>query len=204
MPDRYRFVAWLVADWNWARLTLPCAVVWLLLLPVVWAAERASLLLLSTLLPVYLIHQYEEHAEGRFVAFVDAELGGGRPVLTPLAAFWINALGVWLLFLVAFYLARYLALVFALVPIYAMLVNGLTHVAAGLALRRSNPGLVTSLVLFLPWGGFLLVWINGRTGAVLADNAVALLIALLLHAVIVAYAVRRRRRLLVAGGQPVR
>ncbi len=60
---------------------------------------------------------------------------------------------MWLLFLVSFYLAKYVALGIAFVPI---IING-AHVIAGIALGRYNRGLYTSLLLFFPWGFFLLV-----------------------------------------------
>jgi len=44
-----------------------------------------------------MIHQYEEHAHGRFVEIFNSTIGGGRRVLTKVSAFWINIRGVWLL-----------------------------------------------------------------------------------------------------------
>jgi hypothetical protein len=82
---------------------------------------------------------------------------------------------VWLLFLISFYLAKYVAIGFAFVPVYTVLVNGLTHVIASLALRRYNPGLYTTLLLFFPWGIFLLVYFNAATGASLLFNVIGLL-----------------------------
>ncbi len=80
-----------------------------------------------TLLPAYMIHQYEEPARGGFASFVNSEVGGGRDVLTSAGAFWINILGGWLLFLAFFYLAKYVAIGFAFAPVYATLINGVTH-----------------------------------------------------------------------------
>jgi Na+-translocating ferredoxin:NAD+ oxidoreductase RnfE subunit len=72
-----------------------------------------------------------------------------------------------LAFLVSFYLAKYVALGIAFVPtfvpIYLTIINGFTHVVASIALRRYNPGLYTSLLLFLPWGFFLLIYFNAIT-----------------------------------------
>ena|SRR5215203_513060 len=110
-------------------------------MPVLLTADNAPLVLACTLLPVYMIHQYEEHAHGRFVAFFNATIGGGREVLMKVLAFWINVLDVWLLFLVSFYLAKYVALGFALVPVYLVLVNGITDLVTTVLLRRYNPGL---------------------------------------------------------------
>jgi Protein of unknown function with HXXEE motif len=193
MDGRYSLGSWIVE--NWSRMALPFAVLILCSLPIFLTASNVSLILLYTLLPVYMIHQYEEHAHGRFVEFFNSTIGRGQKVLTRMSAFWLNILEVWLLFLVSFYLAKYIAVGFAFVPIYTVLVNGLTHVIASLALRRYNPGLYTTLLLFFPWGIFLLVYFNADTGASLLFNVIGILVGLIGHAIIVVYALRRRSRL---------
>jgi hypothetical protein len=190
---RYRLTAWVVE--NWSRMALPFAVLALVSLPVFSGGGNLPLVLLYTLLPVYMIHQYEEHAHGRFVEFFNETVGRGREVLTKVSAFWINILEVWVVFLVSFYLARYVALGFAFVPIWLTLFNGLTHVIASLSLRRYNPGLYTSLALFFPWGLFLLVYFAGVVASDVLFNAIGVLAAIVGHAVIVVYALRRRARL---------
>jgi uncharacterized protein with HXXEE motif len=189
----YRLTAWVVE--NWSRMALPFAVLALVSLPIFSGGGNLPLILLYTLLPVYMIHQYEEHAHGRFVEFFNETVGRGREVLTKVSAFWINILEVWVVFLVSFYLARYVALGFAFVPIWLTLFNGLTHVIASLSLRRYNPGLYTSLALFFPWGLFLLVYFAGVVASDVLFNAIGILAAIVGHAVIVVYALRRRARL---------
>jgi hypothetical protein len=176
-------------------MALPFAALALCSLPVFASADNLALILLYTLLPVYMIHQYEEHAHGKFVEFFNSTIGKGHEVLTKTSAFWINILEVWLLFLVSFYLAKYVSIGFAFVPIYTTIFNGITHVIASLALGRYNPGLYTSILLFFPWGLFLLVYFYGISSSNLLFNAVGLLAAILGHAVIVVYAVRRRDKL---------
>jgi hypothetical protein len=175
-------------------MALPFAVLIMCSLPIFLTANNVSQILLYTLLPVYMIHQYEEHAHGSFVEFFNSTIGKGQAVLTRVSAFWLNILEVWLLFLVSFYLAKYVAVGFAFVPIYTVLVNGLTHVIASLALRRYNPGLYTSLLLF-PWGIYLLVYFNAATEPSLVFNVIGLLVGIVGHAIIVVYALRRRSRL---------
>lgn len=193
MNGSYRLGSWIVE--NWSRMSLPFAVLTLCSLPIFLTAGNVSLILLYTLLPVYMIHQYEEHAHGRFVEFFNTTMGRGYGVLTSVSAFWINILGVWLAFLVSFYLAKYVALGIAFVPIYLTIINGFTHVVASIALRRYNPGLYTSLLLFLPWGLFLLIYLNGITRFSLFFNGIGLLTSVLGHIVIVVYALRRRGKL---------
>ncbi len=193
MSGGYRLTAWVVE--NWSRMALPFAVLALVSLPLFLGRGNVPLVLLYTLLPVYMIHQYEEHAHGRFVEFFNETVGRGREVLTKVSAFWINILEVWVVFLVSFYLARYVALGFAFVPIWLTLFNGLTHVIASLSLRRYNPGLYTSLALFFPWGLFLLVYFAGVVASDVLFNAIGVLAAIVGHAAIVVYALRRRARL---------
>ena len=195
MDDGYRVRSWFIDNYNWARMSLPFAVITLCSLPIFLTANNLSLILLYTLLPVYMIHQYEEHAHGRFVEFFNSTIGKGRDLLTKVSAFWINVLEVWVLFLVSFYLAKYVSIGIALVPVYATVFNGFTHVIVSLVLRRYNPGLYTALLLFLPWGIFLLVYFNGITRSSLAWNGVGLLTGIVLHAIIVVYAFRRRGKL---------
>lgn len=153
MDTGYRFHSWFVDDYGWARMSLPGAALALCSLPLFLAPGNAALILMCTLLlTACMNHQYEEHARGRFACFGNSEVGGGRDVLTSAGACWIDILGVWLLFLAFFYLAKYGAIGFAFAPVYATLINGATHAIGGAALRRYNPGLSTPLVLFLPWG----------------------------------------------------
>ena len=193
MDSGYRFQSWFVDQWS--RVALPCAIVILALVPVLANEENIDIVLVVTLLPVYMIHQYEEHARGRFIAFFNATAGKGHEVLTPWSIFWINIVGVWAVFLVSFYLARYVALGFALAPIYLTLVNGVIHVLTSVRLRRYNPGLWTSLALFIPWGGVMLLTFRGVSPAPTAFDVGALLFAIALHAVIAVYALRRRAAL---------
>ena len=102
---------------------------------------------------------------------------------------------MWVLFLVSFYLAKCVSIGFTFVPIYTTILNAITHVIASLALRRYNPGLYTSILLFFPWGLFLLIYFDRISPSSLLFNVVGLLAAMIGHAIIVVYAVRRRNKL---------
>ena len=69
-----------------------------------------------------------------------------------------------------------------------MLVNGIAHIAAALATRRYNPGLWTSIMLFLPASILALVVVSSQTGVGIVNHAVGLGVSLLIHAAIVIYA----------------
>jgi hypothetical protein len=130
-----------------------------------------------------------------FVDFFNRTIGKEYDLLTSVFAFWINILEVWVLFVVPFYLAKYVAIVIAFVPVYATLFNGVTHAITRIALRSYNPGPYTALALFLPWGIFLLNYFNAITRSNLLFNGVGLLIGIIMHALIVACALRRRSKL---------
>ena len=56
MNDRYRLGPWIID--NWARISLPFAVLTLCSSPFFSTGNNVPLILLYTLLPVYMIHQY--------------------------------------------------------------------------------------------------------------------------------------------------
>lgn len=176
-------------------MSLPFAVLMLCSLPVLLTSDNVALVLLYTLLPLYMFHQYEEHAHGKFVDFFNSTVGRGCPVLTKSSAFLINVLGVWLVFFVSFYLAKYVALGVVFVPVYLVLVNAVTHLVTGIRLRRYNPGLYTSILLFLPWGSFLAIYFGYTVQSSLLFGGVGLLVAIIEHAIIVVYATARRNAL---------
>lgn len=108
MSKGYRLGSWILE--NWSRMALPFAVLLLCSLPVLLASDNAALVLLYTLLPLLMLHHYEEHAHGKFVDFFNSTVGEGCPVLTKSSDLLINVLGVWLVFFVSFYPAKYVVL----------------------------------------------------------------------------------------------
>lgn len=103
-------------------------------------------------LPVYMLHQYEEHDDDRFHRFVITVMGKGRDVLPTPAIFVINIVGVWVSMIVVLWLMRGVDPAWGVVAGYLVLVNGIVHLIAWAVLRRYNPGLVTGIVLFFPLG----------------------------------------------------
>ncbi|HMV41167.1 MAG TPA: HXXEE domain-containing protein [Leptospiraceae bacterium] len=117
------------------------------------------------LLIVYLIHQYEEHwidlfgNEYSFYYSVNQMLSDilspSSPIspLTREAIFVINTSLVWLVGVNAIWMSET-----RIFPTFAMtaitLVNAITHVIAGIVKWSYNPGLVTSILLFIPFTAF--------------------------------------------------
>lgn len=117
----------------------------------------------------YIGHQFEEHwidLYGRDYAFqgavnaliagalgIEAEPGKIPDILTRASVFVINTSLVWLVAALAIW--RGAAFVFPVLAMVAIaFVNGISHVVSSIITGAYNPGLVTSVVLFLP----LSVW----------------------------------------------
>jgi len=83
--------------------------------------------------------QCREHAHGRFVELENPTIGKGHGMLMKTSAFWIKVLEVWVLSLGSFYLAKYVAIGFALVAICMILINEITHLIGSVSRRSTTP-----------------------------------------------------------------
>jgi hypothetical protein len=185
MKGQDSFYNWSVD--NWARATLPIAVLLLLLAPFIYRGIGPEAFFVFLLLPVYLVHQFEEHGRGEFKEFVNRVVGKGRQVLDDEAIFWINMLGVWCLSLLGLYLSVYVSLAYGLAVAYLTVLNGVSHVVMAVMKRRPNPGFWTSLLLFLPFGGYALYALSVTAGAGFVPHAFGLGAAIVLHGAILLY-----------------
>lgn len=181
-------------DWfqhNWMYAGFVAGLFLFAIVPLLVTAWSLPLLLVYLLLPVYMVHQLEEHHDDRFRRWVNEVMFGGRDVLTTPAVVVINVVGVWAVDLAVVYLAAFVGLGLGLIAVYLTLVNGVIHIAAAVAKRAYNPGLVTSVVLFLPVGLWALVAISAAPGVGPADQAIGLGAAVLIHAAIIVHVKRR-------------
>ncbi len=126
--------------------------------------QRASLHWIA--LAVYMIHQFEEHGidlyghtysfilffNHQFSSFVGCTDTINCP-LNPESIFYINTLLVWWPFILAIYKARSSAIVGSF-SVALILSNALMHIMPALIHGAYNPGLLTSLLLFLPFSFF--------------------------------------------------
>ena len=186
-----RILDWLVKKWQWPYAALFTAGFLGVLAPLVFRYAGMPLGLVYLQLPIYMLHQYEEHAGDRFRLWVNNMIGHGRDVLTPIATFWINSLLVWLLDLVALYLACFVDLSLGLIAIYLPMLNAFGHIVPAIIKRQYNPGLVTSVFVFLPVGLFSTYLVSRAAGCDLQDHLLALGVAIAVHGTIIAH-VRRR------------
>lgn len=184
MIDRsYRFAPWFLE--NWSRMAPPAALLLLALSPLLlYHGLSLALYLVFLQLPVYMLHQYEEHAHGAFRAYINQFVAGGRDALTNTAIFWINIGGVWVMDLIVLYLAVYITPALGLIAVYLTLLNGLLHIGMALGARRYNPGLWTSLVLFLPASLYALTVLARLPSATAGMHTLGLGVALALHVVV--------------------
>ncbi|MCB4768086.1 HXXEE domain-containing protein [Ancylobacter sp. Lp-2] len=197
--DRYfgrRAVYWLAGRWVAGAGFMAAAV--LALVPGLARVLDLPTLLILLHSPVYMVHQVEEHAGDRFRRFVNDRLLHGQDGLSVATVLVVNLPLVWGLNLAAFYAALLCGPAAGLVAPYAVLVNAAIHVVGAVKLRAYNPGLVTSLLLFLPLGLVTLA----VTDATASAHLIGLALAVLLHLLIVLHVARRlaaRRGRIVSG-----
>lgn len=159
---------------NWAYAAPTIAVLLLGLYP--FFQPNISLPIFLAL-PVYMLHQYEEHDDNRFALFLIEILGEGREGLGPTALWTINIIFVWFALLAVFYSAAVYP-EWGVLAAYLLLTNGLLHIAWLFAFRKYNPGLWTAFILFIP----LSLWIFVTTPASISTHLICLAIVVLLQA----------------------
>jgi len=171
--------AWLASRWVTGAGFMAAALI--LAVPVLIGPITLPMLLIYLHSPAYMLHQVEEHTNDRFRRFVNARMFGGVDALTERAVLWINLPGVWGVNLAALYAARVFDTGAGLAAPYLVLVNAVTHVIASVRLRGYNPGVLSSVLIFLPVGVTTL-WFVPATAA---DHAVGLGVSLAIHGGIV-------------------
>ncbi len=149
------------------------------------------------MLTIYIMHQFEEHwidLFGNHYAFytnvndlIKSVIGTGGKILNPLtpeAIFVINTSLVWLLGLLA--ISRSICHIFTTLAMNAIIVvNAMTHIMAGLVRQAYNPGLLTSIVIFLPFGIYFFRKILKTDPSLKKQVHLSILWAVLAHVIIV-------------------
>ncbi len=189
---------WLVIDWQWPHAALFAGILTTLLLLSLLLKIELLLFLLCAQLPIYLLHQFEEHYENRFRKQFNQTIGQGYEVLTPHATFIINSVFVWGTILIAIYLAIGMIPFFGLIAAYLTLTNALVHLFQAILRRAYNPGLATAILLFLPLGGWCIYELAIRPGCTWEYHALGLSVAILIHVGIIIHVRLRLRKLKAA------
>lgn len=177
------FLSCIAANWQKALPFLSALgiAVWILLFRSNPLSERA---LWMALLVIYMLHQIEEHLwPGGFRQFGNAHVFKSGKDNWPIGVggvALVNTVYVWLPLGLAALLPsplRWLGLLW----VGLTLVNGLTHIVTTIRLRIYNPGLVTSIILFLPFTIFVLALETSRGALSAAQIGLILLGGIILH-----------------------
>lgn len=181
-------------DWlyeNWARMCLFMSALMLVAMLAFVDGSNFTLFLIWLQIPLYLLHQYEEHAwPGGFKDYVNRKvfkMGDREAPLSIKSVFWINIPVVWILMPLFALLARFGLAFGAWIPYMAVL-NSLTHIMAAIVKREYNPGLFISLFVTLPAGVYALWALYQANVLTTTVNIVSIAVAILIHVAIVAYA----------------
>lgn len=186
---------------NWQK-SLPAlaaigAIAWLAAFNGDPTSERA---MFAAVLPIYMLHQIEEHLwPGGFRQFANKYVFRSGNPDWPVdidGVALVNVVYVWLPIVLAIAWPdtfRWLGLAW----IGLTLVNAISHIATSIRFRIYNPGLVTSVALFLPFTIWVLAY-DAEAGLLSGSEIAALIVAgVLLHIPVAALFVvpfRRGRR----------
>ena len=149
--------------------------------------------------PIYLIHEFEEHAfPGGFKNFINRELfhitNRNDMPLNDADIFWINIPAIWLLFPLGGILAQHVnPSIGAILPYFALF-NATLHILVLIIKRKYNPGVLVSIVLNYPTGIYTLIAMHQAHLLTLWTNVYSIIIAIIGHLVIVLFAVNKLKK----------
>ena len=172
---------------HWVACALVMGTMLLLFTPVLAIHWTMPMILLYLQMPIYMLHQVEEHWGDRFRQYVNRQIFGGAEALSHAAILVINIPGVWGVNLLSLYAANFAGIGWGLAAVYLTLFNALVHMAGGLR-SGYNPGLWTAVATFVPIGGAAW-WAIGQSPEVTRlHHITGLAIAVGVHLAIVVYA----------------
>jgi len=179
---------------NWSRFCFFLAVALFVILAIFRSDLDTVVLLIWLQVPVYFLHQFEEHAwPGGFKDFVNKTVFRIPDKDYPLNdrnIFWINVPAIWILMPISAALSHiHVELGFWVV--YFSVLNALTHVAAFYKLKVYNPGLFISLVLNIPVGIYAVAKIHEAGLLTPLVTVASIAFAIFLHVLIIVYAKKR-------------
>ena len=179
---------------NWARICLILSIIVTIIIFLVVKTNNLILFLIWIQIPIYLLHQFEEHYwPGGFKNFFNKEIFNvqdGEYPLNDSSIFWINVPIIWVLMPI-FAALSYINLFFGLWIPYFAVFNSLTNVVAVIVKSKYNPGLFVSLVLGIPVAIYTLWLFYTLINVPLIITVLSLLIVLILHLIIIIFSTRR-------------
>jgi len=182
LNTKLKYCDWIIL--NWSRTTLPIVMILLFLSPVLFIKLGSTLFFVFLQLPIYMIHQFEEHSQNKFKIYIDKLMGKGTEALTFKDIFYINILFVWVLDIIALYLALYVHIGFGLIAAYIPVINGISHIGMGIKGRKYNPGLWSSIFLFLPVGSYSILLLTQNSDVKPIHHIIAFIVTLVVHGLI--------------------
>ncbi|MGZ7136114.1 MAG: HXXEE domain-containing protein [Methanobacterium sp.] len=174
---------------NWAKLSIFVAIILALLIYFFIKTENIVLFLIWIQIPIYLLHQFEEHTWNGFKNYINKKVFNveeGEFPLNDRNIFWINIPIVWIMMPVFAGLSSFNVMFGLWIPYFAVF-NSLSHVIFSLRNREYNPGLIVSLILGIPVGIYALIIFYSYISVPAIISILSILFALLLHVIIFGY-----------------
>ncbi|MGZ7067486.1 MAG: HXXEE domain-containing protein [Methanobacterium sp.] len=174
---------------NWAKLSIFIAIILALLIYFFIKTENIVLFLIWIQIPIYLLHQFEEHTWNGFKNYINKKVFNveeGEFPLNDRNIFWINIPIVWIMMPVFAGLSSFNVMFGLWIPYFAVF-NSLSHVIFSLRNREYNPGLIVSLILGIPVGIYALIIFYSYISVPAIISILSILFALLLHVIIFGY-----------------
>ncbi len=174
---------------NWAKLSVLLAIVLTTYIIIFIKPENILLFLIWIQIPIYLLHQFEEHAWNGFKNYINKKVfkvQEGNFPLNEKNIFWINIPIIWILMPIFAGLSS-INIMFGLWIPYLAVFNSLSHVIFSIRNREYNPGLIVSLILGIPVGIYALIVFYSYIAVPVIISIISIFFAVLLHIIIFGY-----------------
>lgn len=170
---------------NWPRVGIVVAVFLLILLFFNTYEPIGSIQWLYWFcLPLYMIHQFEEYVwPGGFQKEINRIISKEESVeiLTSKDTFFINILFIWVLTPVLIIFAHF-SVIFPIIMVTIVGVNGLTHIFAAIRFQKYNPGLIMSILFNIPLSIYILTVIYRDYMSTVSEYLIGIAIGVVFHA----------------------
>jgi hypothetical protein len=174
---------------NWAKLSVLLAIILTIFIIIFIKSENIVLFLIWIQIPIYLLHQFEEHVWNGFKNYINKKVfkvQEGNFPLNEKNIFWINIPIIWILMPIFAGLSSINIMLGLWIPYFAVF-NSLSHVIFSVRNREYNPGLIVSLILGIPVGIYALIVFYSYITVPVIISIVSIFFAVLLHIIIFAY-----------------
>ena len=179
-------------DWlykNWSKLSVGVAVVLTLLIFTFIKPVNILLFLIWIQIPIYLLHQFEEHSRNGFKNYVNKKVfnvvDGDYP-LNDRNIFWINIPIIWILMPLSALLSYINPLIGLWIPFFGV-INSLSHVIFSIVNKQYNPGILVSLILGIPVVTYALMILYSNLMISYFVTGLSVGFAIILHMIVFLY-----------------